>query len=277
MIIVSLISLAFNFPDDIWSGGNKSGFLGFSVHQNTFASALFFTMPAVILLFANKNQKLKWTFYVVIFINVLLIILSHSRAVVFALTATLIIYSVLTKSINLFLIVAFIIGLVFTLYFPVMPFNKMINNYFLKGGQNILDRRIFLWEASFQAAKKGNLLGLGYGISCPDIKTPEYAGSHYKYGIYVREKGNGILALIEETGFVGLLLFSLPFFVLFGKALRKYNSSMFQRKENLIYLSFIAGFIIHAQFEAWWVGVGSVQLPFYYITIIIEYFKIYVC
>lgn len=35
--------------------------------------------------------------------------------------------------------------------------------------------------------------------------------------------------------------------------------------KHAIILSALFAFILHAQFEAWWVGVGSVQLPLFFI------------
>jgi len=94
----------------------------------------------------------------------------------------------------------------------------------------------------------------------------------------IREKGNSSLALIEEAGIVGLILFILPLIYVFTK-FRIYNVK-FRMNENknqnytfYILHSTLFAFLLHSQFEAWWVGVGSVQLPLFliYIGLLIGY------
>ena len=146
-----------------------------------------------------------------------------------------------------------------------------------KDGGKILGRRMILWEPSFEAAKLGGVFGLGYGVSAPDIKTPILTGSHYENGRYIREKGNSFLAIIEETGLIGLILFLLPMIWIIRKFII-YNSQ-FTIKENfrsnstlyIVHCTLLAMFV-HAQFEAWWVGVGSVALPLYLIFLFITLF-----
>lgn len=274
LILSSLISLIFKYPYDSWSGGNKIGFMGFTLHQNTLAAAIFFTIPGVWILLLNKNKSLNFILLIILLLNLFIIIISHSRAVILAFLATFIFYIVLSKSIKLVLIVSAIFFIISISYFLIIPINNLLNDYILKGGKNIWERRIFLWEASFEAAKKGNILGLGYGVSDPLIKTPDYAGSYYKYGMYIREKGNSLLAIIEETGIVGLFLFLLPLYEGIRRAVKNLNKvrNSIQKKEIIVYLSFLIGYFIHAQFEAWWVGVGSIQLPFYYMLLFILLF-----
>ncbi|MCZ7612765.1 MAG: hypothetical protein M5T52_04270 [Ignavibacteriaceae bacterium] len=73
-----------------------------------------------------------------------------------------------------------------------------------------------MWEPSYRAAQNGGLTGLGYGMSDPNIK-PGSLGDHYEGERFVREKGNSVLALVEETGVVGLVLFLLPIIYLLRK------------------------------------------------------------
>jgi hypothetical protein len=123
-----------------------------------------------------------------------------------------------------------------------------------------------MWEPSYNAALNGGLTGLGYGISDPHILFPG-SGSHYEGERYVREKGNSVLALIEETGMIGLLLFVIPIgYVLISQksdlAIRDQNSGV--RYQSAIIKSVLIALVVHAQFEAWWVGVGSIHLPLFY-------------
>ena len=114
---------------------------------------------------------------------------------------------------------------------------------------------------------EGGFTGLGYGISDPAI-TNRRDGDHYEGERFVREKGNSSLALIEEAGLIGLVLFMLPLIVMIVKNKIKLHSkhSLLTTNYSLLTAA-LAAFFLHAQFEAWWVGVGSVQLPLFFIYI----------
>ena len=90
------------------------------------------------------------------------------------------------------------------------------------------------------------------------------------------------LALMEETGIIGALLFYLPLIYILRKNIGVlYYSSKKNDLEKIInvsdyrttafYIAFLISLIIHSQFEAWCVGVGSVQLPLYYIILFCNY------
>ena len=94
----------------------------------------------------------------------------------------------------------------------------------------------------------------------------------------LREKGNSVLAMIEETGLIGLILFLLPMIWIIRKFII-YNSQ-FTIKENFRSNSTFytaAGrrvVIVHysqcsftLNSKRWWVGVGSVTLPLYLIVL----------
>ncbi|MHB1688319.1 MAG: hypothetical protein ACYCVH_13220 [Ignavibacteriaceae bacterium] len=122
------------------------------------------------------------------------------------------------------------------------------------------------------------MIGLGYGISDPNIILTG-TGSHYENGIYIREKGNSILALIEETGLIGLTLFLFPIIYILSRWLLNQNNSKFLQdsefriqnffniQHSKLILPFLLAFIFHAQFEAWWVGVGSEMLPLFFVCL----------
>ena len=146
-----------------------------------------------------------------------------------------------------------------------------------------------MWEPSYKAALEGGLFGLGYGISHPEIRSGEYS-DRFENGRLIREKGNQSLALIEEAGLIGLILFILPIIYLLIKLPdtrylipdKDYKSgirnpaspsSLHYDEASITLLpttysllsAALAAFLLHSQFEAWWVGVGSVQLPLFFI------------
>lgn len=188
-------------------------------------------------------------------INIFILLITYSRASILAFFITLLFYILLKDFSYLKYILTGILFLVF-LYFLPSKFHDTINTLALKNGNNIFDRRLELWEASFKAAKLGGLFGLGYGISSPQINISQ--GNFRDDGKYIREKGNSILGLIEEVGIVGFLFFITPLLLIVKNIILLYK-----KKENLLIIATILGMIIHAQFEAWWVGPGSVQYPLY--------------
>ncbi len=305
VIVISLFSLITNSPSNSWSGGNGLGFMGFAGHQNTLAAAILFTLPGVFTLRterpahsakcsdksgfslrSNIVQSAKSRFFrlssyfLLLTFNFLLLLLTYSRAAILALVIGTITYLIITKSKKILAILFSSTALLFVLYFTVSPLQSSIDSVLNKDGGKILGRRMILWEPSFEAAKLGGVFGLGYGVSAPDIKTPILTGSHYENGRYIREKGNSFLAIIEETGLTGLILFLLPMIWIIRKFII-YNSQ-FTIKENfrsnstlytclpvgkVVQCSLLAMFV-HSQFEAWWVGVGSVALPIFLVILI---------
>ena len=252
VIVVSAISLIFSIPADRWTGGNGLGFMGFAGHQNTLAAALLFTLPGIFALRAERPahraksvaQSSKGIGYMakgkastfllrlwrissyfsrisflilILTANCLLITLTYSRAAILALGIGIITYLFVTSSKKILSFLFAITALLLVFYFTIPFIQNSIDNVLNKDGGNILSRRTVLWEPSFEAAKLGGLFGLGYGVSAPEIKTPVSTGSHYEDGRYVREKGNSVLAMIEETGYIGLLLFLLPLILLIRK------------------------------------------------------------
>jgi hypothetical protein len=278
--------LIFNTPAGNWSGGNGLGFMGFAGHQNTLAAALLFTLPGAFTLVIsdqilrqaqddkarrkkNSNNILFWLLFTA---NCLLITLSYSRSALLALVVGVITYLFITKSKIILAVLFSIFAVILVLYFSVSQIHNSINEVLNKDGGKILDRRMILWEPSLQAAAQGGIFGLGYGVSAPDIKTPLLTGSHYEDERYVREKGNSTLAIVEETGLIGLMLFLLPIFYFI---INIFNSpNLLLTSHFSLLTATLSAMLVHSQFEAWWVGVGSVSLPLYLIILFMLIIKV---
>ena len=267
VVLLCLFSLVTYIPADSWTGGNGKGFMGFFGQQNQLASIILFTMPAAFgLKIKNKSINIIFFYFLLLTSNLLLLLLTYSRASILSLVIGAAIFLIINKN---WKIISYSFGVIvlLTVIIFLNPTLKNYSEYIInKDFPEFYSSRIWMWEPSYQAALNGGLVGLGYGISDPNIK-PGSLGDHYENGRFVREKGNSILALVEETGIVGLVLFILPIFFILRK-FRKYNVE-FRIKDNnyavYILLSALTAFIIHAQFEAWWVGVGSVQLPLFFL------------
>ena len=145
--------------------------------------------------------------------------------------------------------------------------NNFVDKIIKKDFPEVYSSRMWMWEPSYKAALEGGLFGLGYGISHPDIRSGEYS-DRYENGRLIREKGNSTLALIEEAGLIGLVLFLLPLIVMIVKNKIKLHSKISILTTHYPLLTAaLAALLLHAQFEAWWVGVGSVQLPLFFVYI----------
>ena len=289
IIVASFVSLLLTVPADSWSGGNAKGFMGFSNHQNTFASIFVFILPAFnyqllseykslkgkrtdltsFLGILNKLTNLKIISLLILNLSgILLLIITFSRAsflsyLIFLSCVLMLIYSIRNYIIILGIMIIF---LFVTAQFPI--FDKFYHYMIYKGDDNIEATRMELLEASIKASKRGGIFGLGYGISDQNIILKNIG--IYKVGMYVREKGNSTLALIEEVGIIGLILFYTPIILLLIRKITKYQNLYTSNKTsgdiyNLFIFSMLISLLIHAQFEAWFVGVGSLQLPLFFI------------
>jgi len=275
VIVLSIFSLITNIPADSWTGGHGKGFMGFAGHQNTLASAILFTIPAVINKIPSLVGNKKGWLILLLFLNLLILLLTYSRASILALVCGVIIFLILNKKWNMLIYSSTVILVVFfMIYFSSFLSNKA-NELIKKDFPAFFSSREWLWEPSYRAALNGGLIGLGYGISDPAIILTG-TGSHYEGERYVREKGNSFLALIEEVGIVGLILFLLPIWYLLkhqkAKSLEQSDTSSINHQPSTIFhfptsiiISILAALTIHAQFEAWMVGVGSIQLPLFFI------------
>ena len=293
IIALSLFSLVTNIPSDSWTGGHGKGFMGFAGHQNTLASAILFTMPGLISRgLKNKSQRSKvknqnrsekirnLSLYFLLFLNLFILLLTYSRASVLSLICGAVVFLIITKRWNTLIYSSVVTILIFFMIWFSPSLKEKANELMKKDFPAFYSTREFLWIPSYHAALNGGLTGLGYGISDPQIEVP-YSGSHYEEGRYVREKGNSVLALIEETGVIGFIIFLVPIVYIVKKQTAnvkgdnkpqiRYPVSGIRNPVSAILLASLAAIIIHSQFEAWWAGVGSIQLPlfFFYIGVLL--------
>jgi O-antigen ligase len=133
-----------------------------------------------------------------------------------------------------------------------------------RGDDAFFSRRA-TWEKTYDAAKEGGVLGLGYGVS---------AGfSDYSFGLtsntYGREKGNAQLAVWEETGLVGLALYAIFLLALFQELLGGLLQTRGpeQRAEFALVIGLIAGLLAQSVFEAWWTSPGSMESAVFWSTV----------
>lgn len=124
-----------------------------------------------------------------------------------------------------------------------------------QSNQGLLYSREQPWADSWAAAQAGGWLGAGYGVSIGD---QSWSGGLSSVG-YGREKGNSQLAIVEETGVVGLGLYFFILPVLGGRIFKAFKRATTpELKVSLgLVLGAWTGMHLQSVFEAWWVAPGS--------------------
>lgn len=296
VIITSFFSLIFHFPADAWTIGHGLGFAGFFTHQNVLAMAALFTLPGAFALRApinrdfhfvptesravsvegiahstDRNNSHKWSlghsiagnkkntfFFLLLLLNLLIVILSYSRAVMLALIVFGLLWLILNRKKKNFIIAGLLIVILFSLTFIDKNFRNQIFYLLNKHNYSILESRTMLWEPSLKAAKIGGITGVGYGMNAPGIYVLRAESLKSKYVNFYREKGNLALALVEETGIIGLSLFlASVIFILWRLYKQKGNAVM-----QLLFITIIA-LVVHSNFEGW-SGGGNPQMQLFF-------------
>lgn len=144
---------------------------------------------------------------------------------------------------------------------------NLYENVVAKGADNgdVLYTRRETWGESYDGALQGGLLGLGYGVA---------AGyTDFKFGLtantYGREKGNAQLAVWEETGLVGLVLYALLVVALTTEMPRTFRSlpTASLRVQYALLGGLCVGLLIQSAFEAWWTSPGAAEFTVFFAAI----------
>lgn len=115
---------------------------------------------------------------------------------------------------------------------------------------DLLESRQSVWAVSYQHAVEGGWFGGGFGVNIGETQFVFRGLDTQGYG---REKGNSQLAIVEETGLVGLIFYSLILFTFFKKALHWHRR--LQGAEKMVMglaLGALLGLIMESIAEGWW-------------------------
>ena len=143
-----------------------------------------------------------------------------------------------------------------------MVYERLILKYSPDG--DVFYTRRDAWQDSEEGARQGGVIGLGYGASYGDT-TFDADFSSVGYG---REKGNSQLAIVEETGLVGLALYAVVLFAMFGELF----SCLWRlppgetKLELALTTGLLAGLLAQSCFEAWWTSPGSAGSAIFWTT-----------
>jgi O-antigen ligase len=271
LLLISLLSLISGIPNDAWEVGHGLSFAGIFTHQNIMAMAILFTMPGIFSIIINTSDKQRldkknnWVFITLLTLNLFLITITYSRAAILVVFIGILITLIQSKAYKIIITLLLAIIVITTLTFTLKSVNEIVIPLLSKHGWDILATRSVLWQPSYEAALLGGIWGIGFGNSHPEIQIDNKSNYDEVRKVYIREKGNGILALIEETGIIGCILFFIPILYILK------NISKIQRKESRqdlkyianIILTFLIMFLIHSNFEAWFTAIGSTAMPMF--------------
>lgn len=120
------------------------------------------------------------------------------------------------------------------------------------------------WVASYEQSLKGGWVGGGYGVTIGSGQS--FGGGLNAIG-YGREKANSQLGIMEELGFVGLLIYifgTLGLFATLWRAKRRCRDPQARKLLGLM-MGLLSGLVFHSIFEAWYNAPGSPEAMYYWV------------
>lgn len=262
LLMVSLFSLLAKIPYDYWAGYGF-GLKSFWGHQNTLGSLIVFAIPGIFIL-PLKDKKIRIMLTLILsLLNVYILIQTHSRTSLGVLILSVFLFILLTKRFKVLGIIILVFTCLAAFYFINKDFRDTLKNYLFKTETTLLDRKSSTLSATYEAAGRGGWKGLGYGVSDNTVieNLQLNLTYHFEGARLVREKTVSIYALLEETGWVGLILFLFFIGYLFYLAISTYLIA--KGWTSALMICVLLGMCLHAQLEGWWLGVGSVQFPLF--------------
>lgn len=240
---------------------NFALYSGLNGNSNAFGFIISIVSPLVFFkLYQYKKLTVQFWFWVCIFlleIHYLISSYSRSSIVIFlSITGFYVISLPLSKKIIITLCIFFgLLGVLVMM--PVSYLESAILSHVFKSNSpvyaetlnTITHSRNKVWKQSVDQAKKGGLIGGGFSVTIGD-KFSDQDLSSRKYG---REKGNSQLAIMEETGVIGLTLYGIMLILLFYTIIPLYlRSTGMQRVAMGLGIGALVGLLVQSCVEGWW-------------------------
>lgn len=182
---------------------------------------------------------------------IVILLQTHSRASIgtFILIAIFAVWAT-RLSFRLSIVLTLAIGLLLLAGLDETVYNVAYKQFVLKRSTDVMASRRYQMEDSWNAAKQGGMFGLGFGISAGQSR-------YWTFGTFSkssREKGSSQLAIIEETGLVGFVIY-LGFL---ASVLLSFLRLGYGKDPMLRALCFglFLGATMHSSFEAWFLATG---------------------
>jgi hypothetical protein len=130
---------------------------------------------------------------------------------------------------------------------------------------DVLQSRRAAWQSTYEGAVAGGFIGVGEGVSAGSGKTFSGGVSAASYG---RIKGDSPLAMVEETGLIGLALFAAILWRLFSlmrpRALAGPAGN--ERTQMILLGGALCGLLAQSVVESWWTSPASIESVVFWST-----------
>lgn len=268
VLIVSLISEFFGggFHQD---PNHLTLYSGYSANANAFGFLLAISTCCILwqIYQYKDNQQLFWIWTTLLIANMYFLFLSYSRSSIAICACILFSFFIsfpLSKKMLITLSSFFCIALVLVMM-PVSYIESLFAKHVIKlnttvqfSSQAILNSRMNVWQQSYKRAIQGGIMGDGFDITIEkgDDKI-QYDNAFSRRG----EKGNSQLAIMEETGIVGLVLYAILLISFFSYVIPYYLRLTGSNKVAMgIVLGAIIGLLMESIVEAWWDSAAGPEL-----------------
>lgn len=260
IVLISFVALLRGFG---WVAGNFRGYCG---NSNALAATMVLTSPWLMYELRQKWSRKRQRLVLLVLTGMagIVLICTFSRA---ALGALFIITTFAGGSLKLgrkFVIGYAVLGLLLGIYIlRPSTYGVIYRGVVEKRSETVLSSRSEQLEDSWEAAKKGGTFGAGFGVS---VGSSQYWDMQ-SFSSFAREKGNSMLAVVEELGIAGFVLYLLLLYAIWG-SLRQLSRRT-DADGKFIYmlgLAFFFGAIFHSAFEAWFLSSGP-DVAVYWSTI----------
>ena len=268
VLIVSLISEFFGggFHQD---AGQVALYSGYSANANAFGFLLAISTCCILWkIYQHKdNKQLFWIWTTLFISGIYFLFLSYSRSSIVIFVCILCAFFIsLPLSKKMLITFSFFFGIVLILVMmPVSYFENFLIMHVMKwntssalSSENVLITRMPLWEKTYQRAIKGGVMGGGFSVTICQNKHNITGISSLQHGA---EKGNAQLAIMEETGIIGLVLYVIFLISFFSYIIPHYLRLTGSNKVAMgIALGAIIGLLMESIVEAWWDSVAGPEL-----------------
>lgn len=245
--------------------GSFNLYAGLNGNANAFGFLMAVISPFIFIkLYENKAKKSQLALWVLILIlDVHFLAASYSRSSAIIFTC---VFGFFTVSLPLSkkIVMSFFAFFCITIMLLMMP-TGYLENLFLThiikfhgasttdNANVIFQSRDSVWKKSIARAERGGLMGGGFAASIGNNKFSGTALSSQVSAKYGHEKGNSQLAILEETGIVGFVLYIIFIFSFFFYAISSYLRLHGTNKVFMgVTLGVILGLLLESLVEGWW-------------------------
>ena len=248
VVLISLVALLRGIG---WYAGN---FRGYSRNSNELGAIVTLTSPWLIYELRRKwrNDRERLVLLALSGAAALVLMCTYSRAAIAGLFVILTFAGWNLKLGRKFVVGYAILTLLLGIYlYRPATFGIAYKGIVEKRAEAVLSSRSEQMQDSWRAAKQGGWFGVGFGVS---VGSSRYWDME-SFANFAREKGNSMLAVVEELGILGLVLYLMLVYSVwdsFRRVARATNPEI--KFVHCLGLGFYFGALLHSAFEAWFMS-----------------------